>query len=271
MLWDASAIHGYSVDASDGALGTVNDFLFSDDSWRIRWLVVDTGNWLSGRKVLLHPSALGQPDPALRGLPVALTKAQVKGSPDVSTDQPVSRQMESHLYDYYGWDPYWGDTYLGPGAMATRFAAPPFLSGSRPSGSVNTDRHPHDGDPHLRSVAAVTGYHILATDGSIGHVEDLLVDDVLWGIRYIVVDTRNWWAGEKVLISPRSVREIEWTGKVMTLDVAREQVKAAHDMIRPRQSTVLMTNSSTLIMAGLIMVGLVTDFDAGDHSDKRVS
>ena len=99
MLWDASAILGYSIEARDGSLGTVNDFLFSDDSWRIRWLVVDTGNWLSGRKVLLHPSALGQPDPALRQFPVNLTKRQVKGSPDISTDQPVSRQMESYLYD----------------------------------------------------------------------------------------------------------------------------------------------------------------------------
>ena len=103
MLWDASAILGYSIEASDGSLGTVNDFLFSDDSWRIRWLVVDTGNWLSGRKVLLHPSALGQPDPALRQFPVNLTKRQVKGSPDISTDQPVSRQIEAHVYNYYGW------------------------------------------------------------------------------------------------------------------------------------------------------------------------
>jgi hypothetical protein len=266
MLWDASATHGYSIDASDGSLGTVNDFLFSDGSWRIRWLVVDTGNWLSGRKVLLHPSVLGQPDAARRRFPVALTKAQVKGSPDVSTDQPVSRQMESHLYDYYGYDPAWGDAYFGMGAMPTPLSSPPYLSGSRSHDRVDADIPSNDGDSHLRSVGAVTGYHIHATDGSIGHVEDLLVDDVRWDIRYIVVDTRNWRPGEKVLISPRSVREIEWTGKLMTLDVAREQVKGSPRYeIRPRQSTMLMTNSSTRIMAGQI-----TGFSADGHSDRHV-
>ena len=149
---------------------------------------------------------------------VKLTKVQVKGSLDISTDQPVSRQMESRLYDYYGWDPFWGDTHFGAGAIATRYAAPAFLPGSRPPGSVSAH-------PHLRSIAAIIGYHIQATDGTIGHVDDLLVDDVSWDIRYIVVDTRNWWPGEKILISPCAVQEIEWTGKRMTLDVARQQVK----------------------------------------------
>ena len=55
MLWYASVI-GYVIEADDGRLGTVSDFLFEDTSWVIRWLVVDTGHWLSGRKVLLPPS-----------------------------------------------------------------------------------------------------------------------------------------------------------------------------------------------------------------------
>ncbi len=60
MLWHASAIKGYAIQASDGAIGAVSDFLFDDVSWRVRWLVVDTGHWLSGRKVLLPPSVLGR-------------------------------------------------------------------------------------------------------------------------------------------------------------------------------------------------------------------
>ena len=100
MLWDASAIRGYFIHASNGVLGTARDLLFSDDSWRVRWLVVDTGVWLSNRKGLIHPSALGQPDLALRQFPVRLTKQQVKRSPDISTDLPVSRQMEVQLHDY---------------------------------------------------------------------------------------------------------------------------------------------------------------------------
>ena len=102
MLWDASSINGYAIEASDGRLGSVSDLLFEDVGWDIRWLVVDTGNWLSGRKVLLPLSALGQPDPALRQFPVKLNMQQVKDSPDIDTDMPVSRRMEADVFNYYG-------------------------------------------------------------------------------------------------------------------------------------------------------------------------
>jgi hypothetical protein len=192
MLWDASAINGYAIEASDGRLGTVSDLLFEDVSWVIRWLVVDTGNWLSGRKVLLPLSTLGQPDPALRHFPIKLTMQQVKDSPDVNTDQPVSRQIEAHVYNYYGWQPYWGSSFF-PNVMATPFVAPLHLSEATPRDPGSVDAQRNEGDPHLRSIAAVTGYHIHATDGEIGHAEDFLVDDAGWGIRYVAVDTKNWW------------------------------------------------------------------------------
>jgi uncharacterized protein YrrD len=225
MLWDASAILGYSIEASDGSLGTVNDFLFSDDSWRIRWLVVDTGNWLSGRKVLLHPSALGQPDPALRQFPVNLTKRQVKGSPDISTDQPVSRQMESYLYDYYGWDPYWTSSHFGTGAIATPFVLPLYQAETELRDPGIVDLQSKDDDPHLRSIEAVIGYHVHAIDGEIGHVEDLIIEDAGWSVRYIKVDTRNQWPENRVLISPRSIRKIDWKARLVYLDVNRQKVQ----------------------------------------------
>lgn len=111
MLWDASAINGYAIEASDGRLGTVSELLFEDVGWVVRWLVVDTGNWLPGRKVLLPLSALGQPDRALRHFPIKLTMQQVKDSPDVDTDLPVSRQIEAQVHDYFGWDPYWSGSF----------------------------------------------------------------------------------------------------------------------------------------------------------------
>ena len=66
MLTNASLIKGCTVAASDGHIGSVSDFLFDDSTWLVRWLVVDTGNWLSGRKVLLPPSVLGRLDPTDR-------------------------------------------------------------------------------------------------------------------------------------------------------------------------------------------------------------
>ena len=131
MLRKASAINGYAVAASNGRLGTVSDFLFDDASWMVRWLVVDTGNWLSGRKVLLPPSVLGHLDPTERRFSVGLTMQQVKDGPDIDTDRPVSRQMEVSVYDYYGWSPYWGTGFYmgGCGFMAAGMASPP--SGSK--------------------------------------------------------------------------------------------------------------------------------------------
>ena len=229
MLWNASAMNGYAIEASDGGLGTVGDFLFEDTTWIVRWLVVDPGKWLSGRKVLLPLAALGQPDPAQREFPVNLTMKQVKESPGIDTDRPVSRQMEAHVYDHYGWDPYWGGRYypMGNGltASAASCIAPLHWWESKPREEFRADPQPGSGDPHLRSIEAVTGYHIHAVDGEIGHIEDFLLNDVGWSIRYIVVDTRNWWPGKKVLISPRSVREIDWASRLMHLDVNRQTVK----------------------------------------------
>jgi hypothetical protein len=222
MLWDISAIHGFAIEATDGQLGTVSDVLFGDSDWVVRWLVVDTGKWLPGRLVLLPISALGKPDPARRQFPVKLTKQQIRTSPDIATDQPVSRQVESYVYDYYGWPPYWGTGSFGMDAIATPLVAP-ILPMSR---SDDAGVPPNEGDPHLRSFAAVTGYHVHAVDGEIGHAEDFLVDDVSWNVRYIVVDTNNWWAGERVLVSPRAVLGIEWSDGLINLNVLRENVKS---------------------------------------------
>ncbi|MGA3398080.1 MAG: PRC-barrel domain-containing protein [Acetobacteraceae bacterium] len=226
MLWNASAIKGYAIAASDGRLGTVSDFLFDDAGWSIRWLVVDTGNWLSGRKVLLPPSALGHPDPKQREFSVGLAMQQVRDSPDIDTDRPVSRQMEANVYDYYGWSPYWGmGLYMGGyGYAGSSLAASSYLE-SRRREEAMADTQRDAGDPHLRSIEAVTGYHVHASDGEIGHIKDFLLEDTDWSIHFLVVDTRNWWPGKQVLISPRSAQEINWRDRLVNLNVDRQKVK----------------------------------------------
>ena len=129
MLFVESTLMDYAVEASDGKIGAVRDFLFDDQSWKIRWLVLDAGSWLPRRKILLHPSVLAAPDPVRQSIAVKLTKAEVEGSPDFLKHLPVSRQMEAHLYDYYGWDPAWGSSYFGVGAIATPFSLPPLVGG----------------------------------------------------------------------------------------------------------------------------------------------
>ena len=226
MLWHASAINGYAIEASDGDIGTVSDFLFDDASWLVRWLVVDTGNWLSGRKVLLPPSALGRLYANNRVFAVKLTKQQVKDSPEIDTDRPVSRQMETSVYDHYGWSPYWGAGFgMGSyGYMPGSGMAWPYLGARRREQKIDEVQADRD-DVHLRSVEAVTGYHIHASDGEIGHVEDFLVEDADWCIHYLVVDTKNWWPGKKILVSSRSAGEIDWNDRLVNLDVTRQRIK----------------------------------------------
>jgi hypothetical protein len=175
MLIAGSALKGYAIEASDGHIGTVKTLLFDDTTWKIRWLVVDTGNWLSGRQVLVHPSAVGTPDHEGRHLPVRLSKAQVEASPDIEQDRPVTMQMQSNVYSYYGWDPYWGPNFYGPVGFGLNPGIAFDWGGAYP-GRDAVQMVSDDGDPHLRDMTALRGYHIHATDGAIGHVENFLLD-----------------------------------------------------------------------------------------------
>ena len=231
MFQVLSPLKGFSIEASDGRIGTVVDFLFDDASWKVRWLVVDCGTWLTRRKVLIHPSAILQEDLERQHFVVALTKKQVEGSPQLSEDQPVSKQMETQLYSYYGWDPLWGGANLSaiPGAMASPLMAPPLMGlDSSDLGEAGINGTASRGaDPHLRSTVEVIGYRIHAVDGEIGHIEDFMLDSADWSVRYFIVDTRNWWFGQRVLISPMAVKTIDWFDRHVELDVSREVVKAS--------------------------------------------
>ena len=240
MLFVISGLKGAAVESSEGPVGTAKDFLFDDETWRIRWMVVDTGTWLPGRKVLVHPSAIAPLDVApppghglqmmsMRklALSVRLTARQIEASPDISEDEPVSKRMENHLYDYYGWDPSWGTSYFGTNAIATPLSRQPFPAASSVPEVADMETHPSDGDPHLRSATAVNGYHIHATDGDIGHVENFLADDVNWDIRYLVIATSNWWPGKHVLLAPYAIQDIDWPERHIRLSVTRDQVKSS--------------------------------------------
>jgi uncharacterized protein YrrD len=238
MLRNTSAIKGSTISASDGPMGSVSDLLFDDESWRVRWLVVDTGVIFPGRKVLLPPSILGAVNHIARQFSVRLTKAEVGASPDIDSDAPVSRHMEREVYDHYGWSPYWTSGFYmggygygyGGGAVAL-----PLEQETMRRDAVSGAASEPAGDKSLRSVSEVTGYHIHARDGEIGHVSDVLVEDGDWTLRYLAVATHNWWPGKTVLISPHSVTSIDWATRIVTLDVDRESVRMspAYDASKP--------------------------------------
>lgn len=233
MLNAVSSLKGFEIQAKDGTLGTVSDFLFDDSTWKVRWMVVDTGRWLTGRQVLVHPSAVISADYGERALVVGLTKAQVQDSPSILWDRPVSQQMQDDLYGYYGWDPLWGggmyggSLYGGMGAIASPLSPPAYFGVAAVREAERCETGRDEGDPHLRSIAEVTGYHIQATDGGIGHVQDVLIDNASWGIRYLIVDTSNWWVGQHVLISPYAVAGVDWSERHIRLDLTREKIKSS--------------------------------------------
>jgi hypothetical protein len=250
MLRNAKTLRNFSLRARDGLIGETKDLYFDNREWTVRYFVVDTGTWLKSRKVLISPEAINRPqwdeDAASAVLPVNLTRDQVRHSPDIDTEKPVSRQREDELRRYYSWSAYGGGVFLGGGIPATdvpmiptRDIPPPsgYESGSRAQESAEGDIaiHEHEGDPHLHSCSAVTGYHIGATDGEIGHVEDFLVDDRTWEIRYLVVDTRNWWPGKKVIVAPAWIREINWSESKVSVDLDRATIQRSpeYDPARP--------------------------------------
>jgi uncharacterized protein YrrD len=218
MLRSVKEMLGYTIRATDGEIGQVHDLYFDDQTWMVRYLVVDTGNWLLGRRVLLSMTCLGQPDWEQHAFPVSLTRRQVEHSPHVDTDKPVSRQKEDELTQHYGWMPYWGvsDPMLGAGGAV---AWTPI--------TVQTEQEPNEqqGDSHLRSVREVMGYHIQAVEGLAGQIDDFVVSSESWAIRYIIADTGSWLMGKKVQFAPQWVSKVSWVERQIHVALAQETVK----------------------------------------------
>jgi hypothetical protein len=209
---------GFTIRATDGELGKVHEFYFDDATWTIRYMVAETGSWLSGRKALIALVALGKPDWESRTFSVNLSCAQVRNSPDIDTERPVYRQHEEEIHKYYEWPAYWQGGYGGTLGIT------PYPLFEIPSMQESTAMKSKE-DPHLRSTRRVTGYHIHATDGEIGHVEDFIVDDENWALRYLVVDTGHWLPGRQVLISPQWIKGVNWADSCVYIDRSREAVK----------------------------------------------
>jgi len=216
MLFSLQSLIGYPVRATDGDMGNVDEFYFDDEAWTIRYIIVETGNWLSGRKVLISPVAFGKPELESRMISVNLTCAQVGSSPEIDTQRPIYLQHEAELHEYYQW-PWRG----GYGGTFGTTPLPLPVDDVEPEEPASGRRD----DPHLRSTRQVTGYQIHATDGEIGHVEDFIVDDENWAIRFLVVDTRNWLPGKRVLLSPQRIKRVEWADSSVHLDLTRESVE----------------------------------------------
>lgn len=231
MIYPFIELQNYEIQARDGVLGSVKDLYFDDAEWSVRYFVVETGSWLTGRRVLLPAARVTAVQDKSRTLSVDVTQEQVRNCPPIEADRPVSRQHERNLHDALGWPYYWN---VGPAIGATFVPAPaaiaPFYTGDAPrppdvrTDTIEADLH-RDDDPHLRSVREVRGYRLGAEDGAMGEVEDVLVEEGRWRVRYLVVDTRRWLPGRTVIIAPDWIRSIGWANREVAVALTRDEVK----------------------------------------------
>ncbi len=216
MLRVVKELHGAVLRACDGELGRVDEILFDDQTWAVRYFVVDTGGWLRGRKVLLAPMVLGAVNWKQQTLDVNVTRSQVKDSPGVDTNQPVSRQWETETHDYYGWPYCWGLGSIG-------LVGNPWYA----SALMIPEAAEDPGEAFLRNTKDVTGYEVAGRDGDIGHVADFLVDDENWRIRCLAVDTKDWWLEKQVLLPLDWIGQISWLGGSVAAEVTQSQIQNA--------------------------------------------
>lgn len=214
------AIKGYELGANDGGIGKTKDLFFDDQSWVIRYLLADTHKWLPSRKVLISPISVGSIDPLTRTIYINLSKKEIKESPPLDSDAPVSRQYEAVFNKHYDWVNYWG------GASLWGIDMYPRTLGLKKE--LSEIEKISEGETNLRSAEEVTGYRIHTRDGDIGHIEDFLMVEDTWLIRYLVIDTSNWIPGSKrVIVDPNWVDDVNWADNSVLLKVNKKQVESS--------------------------------------------
>jgi len=212
MLRSLKTLQGYNVTTLDGPLGTVVDFYLGDVSLAVRYVVVDTGKLFSGRKVLLSPTALGEPDWATKALPVNHTREQVRTSPSIDLHKPVSRLQEEALHKHYAWTAYW---------------APSVPVGVSAPGEEKTPSKEDEVKSNLRSLSEVIGYKVGSLDGEAGTLDDFIVDDEQWVLRMLVVNTGGPVLAKPVVLTIRWVGRFSWDESTVFIDKQREDVAEA--------------------------------------------
>ena len=237
MFYKVKDLHGYRIRATDGELGHFQEVFFDDNEWRVRYFVVKTGTWLTGRDVLIAPASVTGIDQAARDIAVNLTRDKVKDSPDIRTDVPITRLHEMDLHRHYGWPQYWSSGYpIRPGmsypfgvpyGFAGPVAAPATPEPTEPETSVDQEVEAAEDqarESHLRSSHDTTGYRLATADGEIGRVDDFIIDDENWFVRYLVVDAGRVLSGHKVLLAPEWIESINWDDKHVYVNLPKAEI-----------------------------------------------
>jgi sporulation protein YlmC with PRC-barrel domain len=247
MLHLMEALKGYKIVGTDGEVGKVDDFFFEQDTWAIRHMVVKTGSWLTGRKVLISPLSVERIDAEAGEVRLSLTREKIEGAPGVGADEPVSRQFERTYYDYYGYPYYW----TGPYTWGNWGYMPQYATETQRRERSDRDRMESGQtgkDPDLRSFNEVNGYSVEATDGVKGDIEDIIMDDRSWQIRHIIVDTSKWLPSKDVIVPPEKISNIRWEDSTVFVDMTKDELaglpefKSLDDIVEARETEVVVSD-----------------------------
>lgn len=231
MLRRLATIRDCMLSATDGDIGLARDVLFDDETWTVRYLLVKAGGWLRGREVLISPKSLGEVDSENHLIPTNLTQEQVRNSPQFDAAFPITRDQENEYHRYFGWPVYWSGLVVGIGSMPLPMR-PETDESVRTKAASIPDKEDVKGPTaghvsRVRSAREVEGYHVHANDGDIGHVEEYLIDSWDWQVKFLVVGTRNWWPGRKVVIPTSSFEHVDWLNRSVITHLSRDQVRNA--------------------------------------------
>jgi sporulation protein YlmC with PRC-barrel domain len=209
-----------TIYGNDGRLGTVRELYFDDHNWTVRYLLIKSGGWLMGREVHIATSAIADIDDENASMRINLQRKQIEQSPTIDQANSISRQYEETYYNHFQWHPYWQPDTPEWGNPIH------FLDDE--TMIINKPLLPEPlKQSHLRSSAEVIGYEMHAKDGAIGHLDDLIVHDDDWVIRYVQVDTRNRWTGKKMLVPTDRIHQIDWANRSVEVSLTRQAIESA--------------------------------------------
>jgi len=210
MIRRVRDLEGLTLTAVDGHAGRIRDVYFDDETWRVRYLVGETSPWPTGIHVAIAPSHVEEIDVRSNAVAVDLTRLEIERNPVLDSDLPISAQLRA-ASSAIGGPMYWG------------------------FGAAGSASHEAVHDTHLRSARHVTGFRVQATDGQLGHVIDLLVDDEDWTVPYLMTDTTHWRAGRPRLLSTGCVERIEVAAPQVLTRISRDEVELPPPASRANQ------------------------------------
>ncbi|MDG5786492.1 PRC-barrel domain-containing protein [Evansella sp. AB-P1] len=215
-------LKSFSVVGNDGGFGTVDNVLFDEDKWTIRYLVVKAGLWFTNERLYISPASIEEIDIKSEMIRLNISRDQAAKAPIIG-DEPISRKQEREFSSYYQFSPYWLGGKVWGGVVLAR----DLLDFDQPVQEVEDN----EDEPKIHVANDVIGYELAAQEDTFGKIEDLLFEEESYVIRYFVVDTKKILPGKKVLISTEWISHVDWVSGRVEVTITKEQVEKSPEYL----------------------------------------